>query len=167
MSSNSYASTDKPTTFAHPGWRVAYTVVSVGILGITLSPGNSLFVGFMMLAWGLVVDYSKFTPVSKFRIRAKQIGCWWSGILFVVNLLATFGALTIEKASEGFLLKIASFPFFSGWGFQAKWYWLVVASISIIFTIVDWIAESRELEQYLTSPEDVSISESAAASQME
>ncbi|MED0672021.1 hypothetical protein P4S95_17725 [Aneurinibacillus aneurinilyticus] len=164
MYRHGYVSTDTPTTFAHPGWRSAYTLVSWIILGITLSTGNSLFVGLMMLACGLFFDYAKFTPVSKFRFWSKVIGCWWAGILFIVNLSAAFGAATVENIENQPYFKVASFPFFSGSMFPVKWYWLVTG-LSVLFTCIDWIAEVREAERTgATSP---AIKESAATTQVE
>ncbi|UUZ93267.1 hypothetical protein LJK87_00145 [Paenibacillus sp. P25] len=146
MTENKYfSSTDKPTTFAHPGWRVAYTILSCGAIGITLSSGTSLFVGLMMLASGLLFDYAKFTPTTKFRKIAKTIGGCWSAAVFIFNLLATFGALTVVKANEPnqYDIEVASFPFFVGNKFSANWFWAVISIVCIILTVVDWVSEVR------------------------
>lgn len=142
------SSTDKPTGFAHPGWRAAYTVVSVGILGITLSEGNSLFVGIMILSWGLLFDYFKFNPITKFRLWTKRIGCFWSSILIIFNLFFSLGAMEVVKGVNGGLYsKIKSFPFFTGQMFEVKWYWLIISLVTIILTLVDWLSEVREFEE--------------------
>lgn len=141
-------SKDKPTAFAHPGWRVAYTFVSTCILGITLSGGNALFVGLMMLSWGMLVDYSKFTPTTKGRRVAKIAGCGWSGFIVATCIIAIVGAVTVKPsgATDVLYLEVVNFPFLQGSGFPVRWYWAVTSLVFMSLTVADWVTEKREDE---------------------
>ncbi|WP_328802042.1 hypothetical protein T3H97_06430 [Paenibacillus sp. LX16] len=145
---------NEPTIFSHPGWRVAYNTVTWVVLGITLSPGNSIFVGLFMLGFGLLFDYAKFKPVTRPRAIAKNVGGSIATVLIVFNLLASFGAVTVN---EKMYLVVVSFPFFKGMAFDVKWYWLITG-ITVFMTVVDWVTEyieNRNCNETETKPLEI------------
>lgn len=131
---------DKPSNFSHPGWRVSYNLITWIILGITISPGNSIFVGLFMLGCGLLFDYAKFSPSTKLRTITKGIGTFIAVVVILLNLVAVFGAVSVDS---NLYIKIVSFPFFVGDGFAVKWYWLL-SGLTVIWTLVDWASEYVE-----------------------
>ena len=138
-------SADKPTAFAHPGMRAAYTLVAWLILGITMSAGNSTFVGLIMLSCGLLFDYAKFSPRTKFRSFTKGVGIFIASIILIVNLVSAFGAMVIVENGGVFSIEVVSFPYFQGEQFAASGYW-VLSAVAIFWTVMDWVSEIREIE---------------------
>lgn len=138
---------NEPTSYSHPGWRALYNLTTWIILGISISEGNSIFIGLFMLGCGLLFDYAKTKPVTKFRGISKIAGCFMAVILIIVNLSASFGALTVNSQLD---IVVKSFPFFLNETFPVKWYWLI-AGISVFITFVDWTAEYSESRSLVVS----------------
>lgn len=159
--------------FSSPGFRAFYTLISWGAIGFTLSPGNGMFVGLLILSVGLLVDYLKFTPVSKFRKFTRKIGFSLSLMLMVGSIVALWGAATLVydidlpvgaenkvtpinyefakanlNTSNLYLLVSESSPFWIKSDVPARWFW-AFTGICAFWTILDRASEKREIEKLL------------------
>lgn len=145
---------DDPNQLAHLGFRFAYTCIAWFILGMGISEGTSFFVSIALFAMPLLMDYLKFNPRDKMRIRIKTIEIIVVGFWVIVGVLGSFGVFEIIKLNGEFILKTSD-KFIAMKYINVKlsdlWFWI---GSSVCIAAVDWVCSSSILELGLNKSTD-------------
>lgn len=133
---------DKPTVFAHLGWRVAYTLVACLLLGKGVREGSGFFVSLLLFAFPLLLEYLRFQPKEKLRQWYRRICIIISACWVVVGIIGLTGVLEIYHFNNEFGVRVSyDYIVFPGFSFPLKYLWFTTLA-SVILTILDLWAYS-------------------------
>ncbi|WP_156040127.1 hypothetical protein [Alicyclobacillus macrosporangiidus] len=129
-------SADKPTKFAHLGFRIIYTFISWVVLGKSVVEGQSFFVSVFLFAIPLLMDYLKFDTSDRRWIRNTGIAV--SMVWVVFSLMGLFGVLSIVSTKMGFVVMVSKdYIQFAGMSCSLSFvWWLLLSCVSL--TVFDW-----------------------------
>jgi len=148
---------DKPTQFAHLGWRIAYTIIAWIILGQEISPGQSFFVSLILFSTPLAMEYLRFRPKAKFRKIIRLVGIMITGTWIIFGFIGMAGILEVIKSGNNLFVTFSKDFILNGTYIAKVVYIWSILSINVLLTIIDWIIYDNPLESEIEDTQKQSI----------
>ena len=131
----------KPTAVASLGFRIAFTLLSVLILGICPqgTSSSTLFSAYLMFSLPMLKEYLEFTPTDRLRKVIKGVEIIWHVVIILVSLLCLCGVLELVDVSGIPYIQISKdFVLFPESKMRVVHFWAFVC-VTVGFCVSDWM----------------------------